>query len=156
MAQLLAAWRHARLPVVHVQHLSTRADSPLRPGQSGCEFKPEVTPAPGEKRFTKTVNSAFIGTDLEDYLHEHGYRSLVVAGLTTDHCVSTSVRMAANLGFAVTLVPDATATFDRAAPDGTLIPAEEMHRIHLASLEGEFCDLQSTRQLLALVSTGGG
>lgn len=152
MARLLAAWRRAGRPVVHVQHLSVRSDSPLRPGQPGCDLKPEVTPAPGEPHFTKTVNSAFIGTGLEPWLREHGHRALVVVGLTTDHCVSTTVRMGANLGFDVTLVSDATATFERDAPDGTHIPADMMHRAALASLDGEFCAVRTTGQVLGALA----
>jgi nicotinamidase-related amidase len=148
MARLLAAWRAAGRPVVHVQHLSVRPDSPLRPGLPGADLKPEVAPLPGEPHFTKSVNSAFIGTGLEAWLRAHDYGSLVVVGLTTDHCVSSTVRMAANLGFDVTLVSDATATFERMAPDGTHIPAETMHRANLASLDGEFCAVKTTRQLL--------
>jgi nicotinamidase-related amidase len=152
MARLLAAWRTAGRQVVHVQHLSVRPDSPLRPGQPGCDLKPEVTPAPGEPHFTKTVNSAFIGTGLEAWLREHGHRSVVVVGLTTDHCVSTTVRMAANLGFDVTLVSDATATFERMAPDGIHLPADVMHRANLASLDGEFCSVLTTSQVLGTLA----
>lgn len=152
IGRLLAAWRQQALPVVHVQHTSILPDSPLRPGQPGCEFKAEATPVLGEKRYTKTVNSAFIGTGLEAFLREHGYESLVVVGLTTDHCISTSVRMAANLGFEVILVSNATATFVRAGLDGASIPADEVHRIHLASLHGEFCTVLSTRQVLGAVA----
>jgi nicotinamidase-related amidase len=152
IARLLAVWRQLALPVVHVQHTSVLPDSPLRPGQPGCKFKVEATPAPGEMWFTKTVNSAFIGTGLEAYLREHGCASLVVVGLTTDHCISTSVRMAANLGFEVTLVSDATATFDRADLDGAPIPADEIQRIHLASLHREFCTVLSTEKVLGAVA----
>lgn len=151
IGQMLAVWRERGFPVVYVQHTSVMPGSPLRPGQPGCEFKSEVAPVAGEPVFTKTVNSAFIGTGLEGYLREKGYGSLVVAGLTTDHCVSTSVRMAANLGFEVTLVSDATATFDRTAVDGTPIPAEEMHRVSLASLHDEFCKVQPTIRVIEAV-----
>jgi len=148
MALLLSEWRKHRLPVIHVKHCSVEPNSPLRPERPGNAFKEEVQPLPGEKQFTKTVNSAFIGTGLDNYLKEQKILSLIVVGLTTDHCVSTSVRMAANLGFDVTLVSDATATFDRLGDDGVHYTAEEIHKINLVSLNGEFCRIQSTAAVL--------
>ncbi|GEM85036.1 cysteine hydrolase family protein [Meiothermus hypogaeus] len=147
VAALLEKFRQAGAPVLHVQHHSLRPTSPLRPGQPGHDFKPEARPLEGEPVFAKTVNSAFIGTDLEAYLHREGIARLVVAGLTTDHCVSTTVRMAGNLGFEVWLVGDACATFAKQSPEG-MIPADEVHRVHLASLEGEFCTVVSTQEAL--------
>ena len=148
MAKLLNVWREAKRPIIHIQHHSTNPNSPLRPGQPGNNIKPEVTPRPEEPLFSKSVNSAFIGTELEAYLHESGIADLVIVGLTTDHCVSTTTRMAGNLGFNVTLVGDATATFDRTGPDGTYHTAEAMHSINLASLNDEFCTVLNTADLL--------
>jgi nicotinamidase-related amidase len=149
IAAMLAAWRRAKWPVIHVQHMSQRPTSPLRPNLPGNAFKPEATPLEGEPVFQKTVNSAFIGTPLEDHLRREGIRSLVIVGLTTDHCVSTTVRMAGNLGFDVVVVEDATATFERTGPDGVRYSADEMHRIALASLHDEFARVQSARDVLA-------
>lgn len=149
IAALLAAWRQAKWPVIHVQHMSQRATSPLRPDLPGNAFKPEAMPREGEPIFQKTVNSAFIGTSLDAHLQREGIRSLVIAGLTTDHCVSTTVRMAGNLGFEVVVVEDATATFERTGHDGVRHSADEMHRVALASLHGEFAEVQSARDVLA-------
>ncbi len=147
-ASLLLFWRNNSWPVIHVRHCSLEPGSTLAPGHPGCEFKDITKPIGGEKQFQKTVNSAFIGTGLEEYLRSHSIDSLVVAGLTTDHCVSTSTRMAGNLGFDVTLVSDATATFDRKGHDGAFHSAEEIHAIHVASLNGEFCTVKSTAEIL--------
>jgi nicotinamidase-related amidase len=145
---LLAAWRKRKAPVIHIQHMSVEPGSPLRPELPGNAIKPEARPLPGEPLFQKTVNSAFIGTPLESHLRSNGIGALVVVGLTTDHCVSTTVRMAANLGFITTLVGDATATHGRTGPDGERLDAEQMHRSALASLHGEFATVRTTADLL--------
>lgn len=148
IARLINFWRNEKRPVIHVQHCSEEPDSPFRPEQSGIEFKLEATPVNGEKIFQKNVNSAFIGTTLESHLKSHGIEEVVIVGLTTDHCVSTTTRMAGNLGFKVFLIADATATFNRKGLDGKEYTAEEIHSIHLASLHGEFCQVVITDSLL--------
>lgn len=148
IARLLAAWRETGRPVIHVQHLSREPGSPLRRGQPGVELKEQVEPLEGEKVIRKHVNSAFIGTDLETHLREQGLRTLVVTGLTTDHCVSTTVRMAGNLGFETYVISDATATFGKRDHRGEPYPAEVLHDTALASLHGEFAEVVETEELL--------
>ena len=148
IARLLGAWRAAKRPVIHVQHLSKNPKSPLRPGQTGADLKDEVKPLSGEPVLTKQVNSAFIGTDLEDRLRRAGIKNLVLTGFCTDHCVSTTTRMAANLGFSVIMPEDTAVAFDRTGYDGTVYPAEEIHRTSLASLHGEFATIVDSKTLL--------
>lgn len=106
-------------------------------------------PIEGERVFEKSVNSAFIGTKLESYLRDNNIEEIVIVGLTTDHCVSTTTRMAGNLGFKTLLVSDATATFDRKGPDGKEYMAEDIHVIHITSLNGEFCNVITTDSLIS-------
>lgn len=147
-ARLLARWRELGWPIIHIQHLSRQPGSPLAEGTPGTAFQALVSPLSGEKILTKSVNSAFIGTGLEEYLHSQGITGLVIAGLTTDHCVSTSTRMAGNLGFQAWLVEDATATFDKTDAQGRHFDAETLHRAHLASLHGEFAQVVSVEDVL--------
>lgn len=152
-ARLLDHWRRQAAPIVHVRHVSAEPGSPLGRGP-GAEFKAEAMPRPGETIIEKSVNSAFIGTDLEAHLRGAGAQALVICGLTTPHCVSTTTRMAANLGFDVTLAHDACAAFsvnsDRgwhsepaAAPD-----PEMVHRAAIDHLHGEFCRAESVADIL--------
>jgi nicotinamidase-related amidase len=155
MARLLTQWRRTGRPVLHVQHMSREPESPLRPDCDGNAFKPETAPREDEPVFRKHVNSAFIGTGLEEYLQAHDIQDRVLVGLTTDHCVSTTARMAANLGFTVTVVADATATFDRVSYDGSRFEAEQMHRLALASLHSEFASIRRSEEILsALIPSG--
>lgn len=145
--ELLSAWRSADRLVVHAKHMSENSQSPLRPGQPGNEFKNGFAPLPNEPVVEKRVNSCFIGTSLETSLRERGIDGVVIVGLTTNHCVSTTVRMASNLGFKTWLVSDATATFDRTSPDGILYRAEEMHAMTLCDLHGEFAVVVTTEMI---------
>ena len=152
VAGLLEAWRLAGWPVVHAQHVSVEPGSALGPGQPGVEIKPEAEPGEGEPLFQKSVNSAFIGTRLEEYLRSEGIESLVMVGLTTNHCVSTTARMAGNLGFTAFVVEDATAAFDCGGPDGIVHPAELVHAVSLASLHGEFATVVAADEVLSALA----
>lgn len=117
LTALINAFRSPKAPegrtssplVINVQHLSKTFSSPLHPdyigspdsnfaGQHGSDFLPFAKPDEGEPIVIKSVNSAFIGTGLEKLLRENEITTLVITGITTDHCVSTTTRMAANLG----------------------------------------------------------
>ncbi|MBY0359347.1 MAG: cysteine hydrolase [Candidatus Obscuribacterales bacterium] len=148
MALLLESFRNLKWPIIHVKHMSTEAQSPLRPGQAGNEFKDLTAPVGTEIIIEKQVNSAFIGTNLEELLKAKGWQSLVIAGLTTDHCVSTTTRMAGNLGFKTCVVADATATFNKIGYDGKEYPAELVHELALASLHNEFATVLTTAEVL--------
>lgn len=151
-ARLLARWRVTGAPVFHIRHQSQTPGSPLS-GQ-GVEFKPEVAPQTGEPVLTKTVNSAFIGTDLEARLRAARITDLVICGLTTPHCVSTTARMAANLGFSVTLAEDACAAFSANAdmswrPGAPAPDPQAIHDFAVAHLHGEFVTARLSTDILA-------
>jgi len=70
----------------------------------------EIAPAEDEMIFRKTSSSVFISTNIDYVLRNLEVRSLIVAGMMTDQCVESAVRDACDLGYLVTLVPDACVT----------------------------------------------
>jgi nicotinamidase-related amidase len=141
---LLSLWRENTLPIFHIKHCSSNPNSLLNEANEGNDFKDIVTPIDGEPIIKKNVNSAFIGTDLKDRLDRVKISKLVIVGLTTDHCVSTTTRMAGNFGFDTFLVSDATATFNKTGVDGQIFSAELIHHTALASLNEEFATVVTT------------
>jgi nicotinamidase-related amidase len=148
IARLIAAWRNAGRPIRHVVHDSVEPQSLLRPDSPGNAIQAAAAPQGTEPVYRKNVNSAFIGTTLENDLRQNGIDTLVIVGLTTNHCVSTSARMAGNLGFATYVVSDATAAFARAALDGTIRSAESVHSAALSDLHEEFATVVTTAEIL--------
>jgi nicotinamidase-related amidase len=153
---ILAYWRKNGWPLFHVKHCSVTPGSPLTEGLPGNDHKEEVKPLPGEPVIRKNVNSAFIGTDLKERLDAEGIRTVVIVGLTTQHCVSTTTRMAGNYGYDTVLVSDAIAAFRARGLDGESIPAQVVHDVELAMLNGEFAEVLPTRAILGSRVAGGG
>ena len=132
---LLEAWRARGWPVVHTResHAPDLSDCPpskrnrgqpalrigdpgpmgrlLVRGEPGCEIVPLLAPAPGEIVIDKPGKGAFFATPLEATLRRLGVTQLVVAGVTTEVCVQTTMREANDRGFDCLLVEEATASY---------------------------------------------
>lgn len=148
---LLDAWRAAGRPIIHVRHDSIEPGSTLAPGLPGNAFRPGFGPKGDEPLITKNVNSAFIGTDLAARLKKLGAKHVVAFGISTDMCVSTTVRMGANLGWDMILVPDACDCFDLPCPyGGDWIRAEQVQAAHVATLAFEFCRIMPTAEITGI------
>src|SRR5690625_788381 len=93
-----------------------------------------------------------IGTNLEELLKTKEISTVVVTGLTTPHCVSTTTRMSGNLGFETYLVSDATAAFGLKDQNDIFYEAAIIHEISLATIHDEFATVISTEQLLTKFS----
>ena len=152
VAALLQAWRTSQRPIYHIRHDSTEPKSHYRPGQPGNEFKPEAQPLPGETVIPKQTHSAFIGTDLEARLRAAQQNILIIAGVITNNSVESTARMAGNLGFNTFLVEDGCFTFGRKDWTGTTRAASEVHAMSLANLDGEYCMVTRTAEVLAAFS----
>lgn len=143
-AVILELWRENNLPIFHIQHCSSNPKSLLNENNAGNAFKDLVKPTEDEIVIKKNVNSAFIGTNLKEQLDNANIETLVILGLTTDHCVSTTTRMAGNFGYKTFVVSDATATFNKIGIDGQDFSAELIHQTALASLNNEFATVVTT------------
>lgn len=135
VAALLALFRARGWPVIHTReaHLPDLSDcppakiargkAPLRIGQSGTMGRllvrgepgnaivPELAPHPGEWEIDKPGKGMFWATGLHDRLRAAGITHLVLAGVTTEVCVQTSMREANDRGYDCLLVTDATESY---------------------------------------------
>jgi nicotinamidase-related amidase len=148
IARLLAAWRAAGAPVVHVRHVSRSPDSVFWPGQPGAEFQHQFAPRDGEHAVEKNVPDAFIHTGLERWLRVRDIRGVVIVGVITNNSVEATARSSGNLGFDTVVVSDAAFTFDKRDYAGTARSAEEVHAMSLANLDGEYATIAKTQQVL--------
>lgn len=146
--QLLSWWREENWEVIHIQHVSDNPDSLFYLESETVSHKNLLAPEENEKVFTKKVNSSFIGTDLEKYLKEKGLDTVVITGLTTPHCVSTTARMSGNLGFETYLISNGTAAFGLTDQHGNYHDAQTIHDLSLATLHDEFATVLSAQELI--------
>jgi len=142
-ALLLERARAASRPVLHIQHKG-KPGGFFDPETENFDIAPEVAPIGGEAVINKGLPNAFSGTDLESQFRASGATSLIVAGFMTHMCVSTTVRVALDLGIPCTVVGNACATRDLPDSDGNAIDALTIHRAGLAALTDRFCSLVST------------
>lgn len=150
IARALEWARRAGVPVVHVVHESRRADAAsFAPGSPALAIHPRAAPAPDEPVMRKHLPGSFTGTGLEAFLRDRGIERLLVTGFMTQMCVDTTARQAAHLGFQVTVVADACAAKAVTGPDGGAIPADQVHRTHLGSLQGFLADIRNLDDVIS-------
>lgn len=131
---LLSLFREKKLPVIHIQHETLKPEMGfMLPGTRGQEIHSIVSPNAEETCLTKHYPNAFWKTELEDKLKEQNITHVVIAGMMTHMCVSTTVRAAMERGFQVTTIQDACATKSLVL-DNIEIPADVVHQTALAEL----------------------
>jgi nicotinamidase-related amidase len=109
LQRLIAAYRAARLPVIFVLH--SDEDEHFSVDSPSYKLMDFLTPRPGEPLLHKTTRNCFTSTNLQQQLTARGVRRLIVTGIQTEQCCETTARLAADLGYDVDFVTEATLTF---------------------------------------------
>jgi len=148
IALLLEKFRNSRGTVVHVHHHGTDPDDPFHPDASGSAVQPVAAPAQGEPVVIKTGSSGFVGTSLQTLLKDAGVERVILCGATANHCVESTTRSAADLGYQPIYASDAVWTYGITGPDGQSHTASQIHSVSMATLEGEIAAVKSTQDIL--------
>ncbi|HVJ40172.1 MAG TPA: isochorismatase family cysteine hydrolase [Dongiaceae bacterium] len=164
MHQVLQAARDARLRVFFAMHHRYRAGdyedwkyiAPIQQkawraksfedGTWGGEFRGEFVPLPGEIVASEHwCSSGFANTDLDLQLKKHGVHQLIVIGMIAHTCIEATVRYAAELGYDVTMVKDATADYSD----------EMMHAALELNMPNYARAIVTTKEVVAAISSLG-
>ncbi|MEZ9232895.1 cysteine hydrolase family protein [Vibrio amylolyticus] len=133
-AKLIERYRTSGLPVIHIQHLAARDDLGfMLEGTKGQEIHSSVEPIAGEVVIIKHFPNAFAKTELSDVLTRLNITDIVVAGMMTHMCVSSTIRASLEHGIKTIVVHDACATCDLEVL-GKKIPADTVHHTALAEI----------------------
>ena len=147
-ARLLAAARQRGDLVVHVRHEFESADAPFfAPGSQGAAIHAKVRPEAGEPVVLKHKVNAFLGTELEHTLDQHGVEALTIVGSMSHMCIDAATRAAADLGYQVTVAHDACATLPLEF-NGKQVPAADVHGAAMAALAFAYAKVVKTDELL--------
>lgn len=146
--QVLDQFRNAQLPVIHIQHLSTRPGATFFiPGTKGSEIQENVLPVTNEKIIVKHHPNSFRETELLDYLKQKNITDLVILGMMTHMCVDATTRAAKDYGFNCVVIGDACATKDLEI-DSLHVAAEEVQKAFLAALNYYYSTVKNTKEFL--------
>jgi len=146
--RLLKHWRQLNFPVIIVQHCSLSPTSPLRSGYQGNELMDFVLMEPREKLIQKSTTSAFVKTDLSQYLELKSISCLIITGFVTNNSVEATARNAGDLGIRAVVVSDATACFDKVAMNGKKYTSDIVHQLSLTNIKDEYALIFTTEKIL--------
>jgi len=146
--KILERFRTTGLPVVHIQHIATKADATFfLPGTWGAEIHPYVTPLEQEQVIIKHFPNSFRETGLHEYLQSMGITDLVICGMMTHMCVDATTRAAKDAGYTCTVIGDACATRDLEL-NGMNVESEHVQMSFLAALAYFYSTVISANEYL--------
>lgn len=145
---ILQLFRERTLPIIHIQHVSTRPGAGfLVAGTAGVEIHENAAPVQGEPVIQKNFPNSFRNTPLLERLRDEGISHVVIIGMMTHMCVDATTRAAFDHGLRCTVVSDACATRTLNF-GGKVVPAEHVHAAFLAALNAVYAKVVSTEQLI--------
>lgn len=148
-AKILEHFRNNRELVIYIQHINTRTNATFfLPDTSGCEIHESVKPKENEKIIIKHMPNSFYDTELKEYLDQNSIEELIICGMMSHMCIDTTVRAAKDYGYTVTVLEDACTTKDLQWNSKT-IPAETVHQVMMASINGMFGEVMTVEQYLS-------
>jgi nicotinamidase-related amidase len=109
VTELIGTFREAKAPIIFVLH--NDSDPGFRVGDPEVRLMDFLDYRDGDPLITKNTRNAFTSTDLDARLKALNVRKVVISGMTTEQCCETTTRVAADLGYDVDFVTEATATF---------------------------------------------
>ncbi|MFP5513679.1 MAG: cysteine hydrolase family protein [Alphaproteobacteria bacterium] len=151
-ARLIAAFRAAKEPVVHIRHEFAMTEAPFFvPGSKGAEIHPIVASRPEEPVVLKHQINSFRDTELKALLDGWGVEEVVICGAMSHMCVDACTRAAADFGYKATVVHDACASRDLDF-GGITVPAVHVHAAFMAALGFAYATQLSTDEFLGKVA----
>jgi nicotinamidase-related amidase len=157
VARLVDAARARGELVVWVLHSEPGSDTVFDPASGFVRLMDGFDPQPDEPRVTKTSINAFTSTNLQQTLTRHGVRGVTICGIQTEQCCETTARVASDLGYEVTFVTEATATFPiRHRSEPRSLPVEDVIERTEYALAGRFATIRTLDEVAPLPQTLAG
>src|SRR5437660_8511426 len=171
LAEALKICRAAGIEIIYTAHVHRRDGSDmglfddmhppianrdaLVDGTPGIDIYPELAPAAAEHVIKKHRYSGFFGTDLDIILREWGVDTVIISGTTTENCCQATARDAMCRTYRVSILSDATATYDYPDRGCGPMPAAEVHHAMLVILAASTAHVMSVEDLRARISRRG-
>lgn len=150
--QLISSARNAGIPIVGILHESR--STPAFLATSGWVKPMDWVPA-FDVCFTKHVHNSFTDTELQKWLDERQITTIIVSGIRTEQCCETTTRVAADLGYSVDFVTEATMTFAMTHANGVVYSADDIKARTELVLDQRFARIVTVAQLVDERYKGG-
>ncbi len=150
IGRAMDAARAHGIPVIVVQNTAPNGSPLFAKGTPTWELHPTVARRPRDHYVEKRLPSAYTGTDLADWLHEHGVDTLTVCGYMTHNCVDSTVKHALHNGTAVEVLHDAIGSVPYANRFGRA-SAAEIHHAFCVVMQSRFAAVMTTDEWVQIL-----